>query len=167
MTAEERNETFYSKHGFTILNYIPVFILFLTLLTSFLLGFTPLLVSTIYFVLGLATFFLYARDKRAAQRGDWRVSEGTLHTFSLLCGWPGAIIAQQKLRHKTKKKSFRTVFWITVLANSGGLGWVHTDQGATEFHLFTSKVEEVILNEVTNTTIRNKLLYLLKFHSYV
>lgn len=82
-------------------------------------------------------------------------------------GWPGAIIAQQKLRHKTKKTSFRTVFWIVILANSGGLGWIHTDEGAAEFRLFTSKVEKVILNEVTSTGIRSKLLYLLKFHSYV
>lgn len=149
------------------MSYVPVFIILIVLPTSFLLGYTPLLISTIYFILGLFTFFLYARDKSAAQNGDWRVSEGTLHIFSLLCGWPGAAIAQQKLRHKTKKTSFRIVFWITVLANSGGLAWIHTNEGATEFRLFTSKIEKVILSEVTNDTIRSNLLYLLKFHAYV
>ena len=32
-------------------------------------------------------------------------------------GWPGAILAQQLLRHKTAKLSFRAVFWVSVLIN--------------------------------------------------
>ena len=32
-------------------------------------------------------------------------------------GWPGALIAQEKLRHKTRKQSFRIVFGLTVLFN--------------------------------------------------
>ena len=32
-------------------------------------------------------------------------------------GWPGAILAQQLLRHKTAKLSFRSVFWMSVLLN--------------------------------------------------
>lgn len=32
-----------------------------------------------------------------------RTQESTLHGLSLLGGWPGALIAQQVLRHKSKK----------------------------------------------------------------
>jgi uncharacterized membrane protein YsdA (DUF1294 family)/cold shock CspA family protein len=72
----------------------------------------------VYLVLGLVTFVAYRTDKVAATAGTQRVSEGTLHTLGLLGGWPGALIAQQLLRHKTRKPSFRVVFWITVLANT-------------------------------------------------
>lgn len=73
-------------------------------------------------------FVLYAVDKSAAERGDWRVSERNLHLVSLAGGWPGALLAQQWLRHKTLKASFRSTFWGTVLANVaalvGGSAWL-------------------------------------------
>ena len=72
-----------------------------------------------YLVLSLVTFILYAVDKSAAQKGSWRIQESTLHLFSLAGGWLGAMIAQKIFRHKTKKQPFRTVFWATVVLNSG------------------------------------------------
>lgn len=72
-----------------------------------------------YFMVSILTFFAYAFDKTAAVRGSWRTSEGTLHVLGLLCGWPGALLAQKGLRHKSTKQSFRTTFWITVLLNVG------------------------------------------------
>ena len=74
----------------------------------------PLLV---YPVLSLLTFALYWDDKRSATRGTWRTSESMLHLFELLGGWPGALIAQQKFRHKTRKVSFQVAFWLIVLAH--------------------------------------------------
>ncbi|MBE0502047.1 MAG: cold shock and DUF1294 domain-containing protein [Desulfuromonadales bacterium] len=82
-----------------------------------LLGRVPFWVSALYLTMSLATFALYAFDKSAAQKGAWRTSESTLHLFSLFGGWPGALVAQQKLRHKSKKESFREVFWGTVVLN--------------------------------------------------
>ncbi|WP_153605141.1 DUF1294 domain-containing protein, partial [Pseudomonas aeruginosa] len=38
-----------------------------------------------------------------------------LHLFELLGGWPGALVAQQVFRHKTRKLSFQLVFWGIVL----------------------------------------------------
>lgn len=38
-----------------------------------------------------------------------------LHALELLGGWPGALLAQQLLRHKTKKTSYQVVFWLTIL----------------------------------------------------
>lgn len=84
-----------------------------------------------YVVISVITLIAYALDKSAAQAGRWRTSEQTLHLFALLGGWPGALIAQQALRHKSRKTSFRVVFWITVVLNCVGLAWLHTPEGRT------------------------------------
>lgn len=58
---------------------------------------------------------LYLHDKRSAMRSNWRTPEARLHVVELIGGWPGALIAQQLLRHKTRKLSFQLVFWLIVL----------------------------------------------------
>ena len=68
-------------------------------------------------------------DKSAARSGGWRTQESTLHGLSLIGGWPGALIAQQVLRHKSRKEEFRFVFWLTVVINVCVLGWLFTDSG--------------------------------------
>ena len=73
---------------------------------------------------------VYAVDKSAAKRGERRASEGSLHLLSIAGGWPGAIIAQQTLRHKSKKESFRFVFWMTVVLNYGIFLWLLTPHGS-------------------------------------
>ena len=71
-----------------------------------------------YILMSVAAFLAYADDKSRAERmGSWRISEGTLHAIALLCGWPGAWIAQRLFRHKSKKQSFQQVFWGTVAFN--------------------------------------------------
>lgn len=52
-----------------------------------------------------------------ARAGRGRVSEQTLLTVGLFGGWPGALVAQQVFLHKTRKRSFRRMFWLTVLIN--------------------------------------------------
>lgn len=79
--------------------------------------------SLLYFaVLSLVTYMAYAVDKRAAQKGNWRVQESSLHLLSLLGGWPGAMLGQQHLRHKSSKRAFRVVLWLTVIINLSLLG---------------------------------------------
>lgn len=68
-------------------------------------------------LLSIASFSLYAVDKQRAVRGARRVPESTLHAVDLLGGWPGGLLAQRVVRHKTRKTTFQIVFWITVLAN--------------------------------------------------
>ncbi|MCC3859933.1 DUF1294 domain-containing protein [Pseudemcibacter aquimaris] len=63
------------------------------------------------------TFILYRSDKISARNGQQRTPENTLHFLSCLGGWPGALFAQQKFRHKNKKQSFLILFWITVIIN--------------------------------------------------
>ena len=77
----------------------------------------PLLLPLAYLVMSLATYGLYAADKRAAMAGTWRTAESTLQLAALFCGWPGAVLAQQVLRHKNSKAQFQAVFWASVVMN--------------------------------------------------
>ncbi len=79
----------------------------------------PLPLVAAYWLLSTLTFLIYAADKRAARRHGARHSEASLHWLALLGGWPGAWLAQQALRHKSSKRSFRWRFWLTVLTNGG------------------------------------------------
>ena len=75
--------------------------------------------------LNLLTLWLYAADKNAARAGAWRVSENQLHLLALLGGWPAAWWAQQNLRHKTSKVSFRAAYWLSVVLHCAALiGWL-------------------------------------------
>ena len=67
----------------------------------------------------------YALDKDAAQRGRWRIPESTLHVFELAGGWPGALLAQHVMRHKTRKASYRFGFWAVMALHCAALAaWV-------------------------------------------
>lgn len=77
-----------------------------------------------YLLMSVMTFAAYAVDKSAAVRGKWRIRESTLHTFELLGGWPGALLAQKLLRHKSCKLSFRIVFFLIVAVHLAGLGYI-------------------------------------------
>lgn len=79
----------------------------------------PHLVGAAYFLASALCFGVYAMDKAAARAGRWRTSENTLLLMGLACGWPGAALAQQWMRHKSSKPSFRARFWATVLLNIG------------------------------------------------
>lgn len=96
---------------------------------SVMTGRLPVLIGVVYAALSLVTFVAYALDKSAAQRGAWRTPESTLQFLGLVGGWPGGLIAQQSLRHKSKKGSFRVTFWATVVLNLAGLVWMHTEHG--------------------------------------
>ena len=75
--------------------------------------------------LNLLTLWVYAADKNAARNGTWRVRERHLHLLALLGGWPAAWLAQQRLRHKTSKLSFRVVYGLSVALHCAALiGWL-------------------------------------------
>jgi uncharacterized membrane protein YsdA (DUF1294 family)/cold shock CspA family protein len=79
-------------------------------------GFKPPILFA-YVGVSVVAFVAYGLDKAAALSGRWRTSENTLHLLSVAGGWPGALLAQQVLRHKTSKQSFISVFWFTVGLN--------------------------------------------------
>lgn len=96
----------------------------LLLVISSMFNNLPFLILIIYCVLSLITYGFYAWDKSSAREGSWRTSESTLHLLALAGGWPGAAFAQQRLRHKSQKRAFRVVFWLTVIANIAALYWL-------------------------------------------
>jgi uncharacterized membrane protein YsdA (DUF1294 family)/cold shock CspA family protein len=113
-------------------------LIFITLVTTaHLLDYLPKKILLVYLGLSIITFIAYAFDKSKAQRGEWRTQESTLHLLALLGGWPGAALAQQLLRHKSKKKEFRLTFWFTVVINSAALGWLMTAQGKPFLSFFS------------------------------
>src|SRR5690606_2540688 len=75
-------------------------------------GVTWLLLA--YPLVSLFSFCQYWLDKQSAQKGRWRTPENSLHIAELLGGWPGALVAQQVFRHKTRKASFQLVLWLIV-----------------------------------------------------
>ena len=89
-----------------------------------LAGLLPKIVLIAVAALSVITFLVYWWDKSAAKKGSWRTPEMTLHVLSLCGGWPGALIAQQVLRHKTLKQPFRFVLWLTILVNITLLVWL-------------------------------------------
>ena len=67
-------------------------------------------------VIGAVSYGSHAVDKRRARAKEWRISEAGLHLTEVLGGWPGAFLAQRRLRHKCSKGSYQVVFWLIVLA---------------------------------------------------
>lgn len=59
-------------------------------------------------------YVAYRIDKRRAAAGAWRISELTLHTIEMCGGWPGAFLAQRRLRHKISKRSYQCTFWLII-----------------------------------------------------
>ncbi|WP_417692359.1 DUF1294 domain-containing protein [Pseudomonas sp.] len=89
----------------------------LPLLGSLLLGLRAIswVPLTAYGLVSMVAFLLYWSDKRKARADAWRTPENVLHAVELAGGWPGALLAQQVFRHKTRKVSFQVVFWFIVL----------------------------------------------------
>lgn len=77
-----------------------------------------------YAVLSGLALTAYLLDKRAAQKGTGRIPEATLLVLGLAGGWPGALLAQRVLRHKTRKTSFQIAFWLTVILNVAVVVWL-------------------------------------------
>lgn len=103
------------------------FLLLMTLMVLVLRA--PLVIILAYAVLSVVSYGAYALDKNAAQSGRWRTQESTLHLLDLLGGWPGGLLAQQRLRHKSRKTEFQVVFWATVVLNCAVLTWLLTPGG--------------------------------------
>ncbi len=140
-------------------------LLIILLTTSYFLSYTPVLFSIIIFLSSLLAYFAYAKDKAAAMNDDWRVPEKTLHLLSLFFGWPGAMIAQERLRHKTKKLSFRVVFWMTVSANVSVIYAIHTPEGAEFLSNSISRAESVMASHIRSHAVHDIVLSLIELRS--
>ena len=88
------------------------------------MGRVPLWVPGLYAAVSVITFGAYHADKGKAVRGEWRTPESTLHLLEFAGGWPGALIAQQALRHKNRKPAFLVPFWGIVITHIAVWIWV-------------------------------------------
>lgn len=123
-TAKPKQGTHPAQWGTASLFAIPAFLLVYLLVA--LVWRAPAWVAALYVVASGACFAAYATDKSAAVSGRWRIAESTLLALGLAGGWPGAILAQQVLRHKSNKASFRSAFWGTVVLNVAAFVAVHS-----------------------------------------
>ena len=112
----------------------PVALIFATTFLVFVVvavgvGRVPFPVLLVYLGASCLAYLAYVFDKAAAVQGKWRTTEQTLHLFSLFGGWPGAILAQKMIRHKTQKRSFQATFWATIMLNCIGFGLLLSPSG--------------------------------------
>lgn len=93
----------------------------LALASATLAGRVPAWLWPVHVVASLVTLAAHALDKAAARRGARRTPERTLHALALAGGWPGALLAQPLLRHKTAKRPFLLVGWGVVALHLSAL----------------------------------------------
>lgn len=94
----------------------------LTLLAG--LGHLATFIPIVYAMMSAFTFAAYWHDKISAQHGSQRLPENGLHLLELFGGWPGALAAQQWLRHKNRKFSYQLLFWGIVVAHLGAWAYL-------------------------------------------
>ncbi len=114
-TSKRRPNNNPAQWGTASLFAIPVFAVVYMLVA--LAWRVPNWFAALYVGASVICFAAYAADKSAAVAGNWRIAESTLLFLGLAGGWPGAIVAQQVLRHKSNKASFRSAFWGSVVIN--------------------------------------------------
>jgi uncharacterized membrane protein YsdA (DUF1294 family)/cold shock CspA family protein len=112
--AKQNNKTGSSK--LTTMQMVSVAYI-VTLAVFTVLGILSGMVLLFISIINVLTYWFYAQDKEAAQLGNRRIPENTLHLLSFLGGWPTAWFAQQKLRHKTQKQPFRKIYFCTIAFN--------------------------------------------------
>ncbi|MGH8049515.1 MAG: DUF1294 domain-containing protein [Arenimonas sp.] len=93
------------------------------------LGKLRIVIPLVYLLTSTIAFFMYWIDKAAAKNNRSRTPESTLFLIGLIGGWPGALLAQRLLRHKSIKQSFQVSFWVTVFLNCGAFFWLLSDTG--------------------------------------
>ncbi|MBT4161108.1 MAG: DUF1294 domain-containing protein [Gammaproteobacteria bacterium] len=146
-----------------IYDYIVILLIAIFFTISYSLGFTPLLLPIIFVLSSTLAFFINIKDKRAAEKGEWRTPESTLHLISLLCGWPGAFLAQKVFRHKTRKVSFQITFWVTVLANISLIAWFHTPVGSSTLHAYVRQLSNIVVSSFGQNEVSEVLLFCLQY----
>ncbi|WEE78160.1 cold shock and DUF1294 domain-containing protein [Comamonas testosteroni] len=116
-------------HASSGFSYGALLVWLLMMLAAAVIWGVPRILWLVYAGLSMLTFMAYWQDKWAAQKGHWRTPEKTLQTMALAGGWPGALLAQQWLRHKSSKTSFQLQFWLMVLINVATVLWLCSPYG--------------------------------------
>ncbi len=89
---------------------------------------TPANIVTALIAVNFVTFAAFGIDKTRAERGVWRISEGTLLRLAFLGGTPGAYAGRAVFRHKTRKQPFcanlHTIAALQIIALAGLAVWL-------------------------------------------
>ena len=102
------------------------------------------IILILYLLLSCITFLIYRQDKIKAKNAEWRTPENKLHFFSLIGGWPGALIAQRRLHHKSRKLPFQVVFYITVILNISAISvYCYSGSNFMRYDLFLHKINQL------------------------
>lgn len=112
-TPQDQSKSAQKLQPMQILSIAYIIVLAGLTVFGLLNGMVLLLIS----MMNVMSYWFYAQDKEAAQQGNRRVPENTLHILSFLGGWPAAWLAQQRLRHKTQKQPFRKIYFCTIFLN--------------------------------------------------
>lgn len=70
-----------------------------------------------YAALSAVAFATFTFDKQCARLGTRRVPERTLHTLTLLGGFPGSLAAMALVRHKNRKVGFVFITFLAAAAH--------------------------------------------------
>ena len=88
-------------------------------------GLLPLAIPALV-VVNLWTIMRFWQDKQRAIAGERRIPEADLLGLALIGGSPGALLARQLFRHKTRKEPFSTYLLVIPVLQIGvmiGLVW--------------------------------------------
>ena len=73
---------------------------------------TFMMFFAVYYVV---IFVMMGIDKAKAKNGSWRIPEPTLLTISVMGGALGGILGMYVFHHKTRKWTFRIVFFLSIV----------------------------------------------------
>lgn len=79
------------------------------------------LISAGLVALNALTVLCFWRDKVKAIKGDRRIPESDFLTLAAIGGTPGAFLARQLFRHKTRKKPFSTYLQVILVMQVGAI----------------------------------------------
>ena len=74
-----------------------------------------------FVLVNLVTIFRFWQDKQRAIAGERRVPESDLLGLAAVGGSPGALLARQMFRHKTRKQPFSNHLHLILAAQAGVL----------------------------------------------
>lgn len=97
--------------------YILMAIYWVTLLVASAFAAVPSFFLLMLSLINAYTYWIYAKDKKAAQHNEQRIPEQHLLMMSLFGGWTAAWFAQQNLRHKTQKQPFKKYYHLMIVLN--------------------------------------------------
>ena len=87
--------------------------------------------------------------------------------FGIVLWLAWCTVGTKEITPQNKKVSFRIAFWCTVLANLGGLTWLHTPQGKTGLRNGLFQIENFTMTHVKSEKIVATVFFLTKYRPQV